>query len=176
MSIADQFPTVAPWPGPDDGDEGRQRRGMAIAASTPIVKTAGGWGIPSRSKPGKHYVIWEDEDGLHCGCPDPFRTCKHIYALQVAREQNQKAAVVYGLVEPAIDLPLPESNHARVPIPVDPAPPPGELTYWGAYNRSQVNEKVRFQRLLYALCEGVVEPARNVRATPIGPTPRPHIW
>ncbi len=162
MSIADLFPTVAPWPGTDDGDEGRQQRGMAIAASTPIVKTAGGWTIPSQSNPGVYYHLSMDEDGAHCSCPDAFRTCKHIRALEIVLDREQKAKAVPVPVTATIDHLLPVSHrNGSVGIPVDPPAPPEEQTYWGMYNRTQTNERPLFKQLLYALCTAVPEPVRS---------------
>lgn len=91
MSTSAQFPTVAPWPGDDDGDEGRTVRGLHIAASTPYIKVPGGWITPSQSDPTVHYRLSLDEDGPYCSCPDPEPFCKHVRGLQFMLEREKKA-------------------------------------------------------------------------------------
>ena len=48
--------TVAPWPGQDDGDEGRRQRGLAIAALVNIKKNKLGYAVPSQSGSGSYVV------------------------------------------------------------------------------------------------------------------------
>ena len=45
---------------PDDGDEGRQRRGLAISALTRIEKNRIGYKVPSQSGNGAYVVSLED--------------------------------------------------------------------------------------------------------------------
>ncbi len=91
MVVTSKYPTVAPWPGPDDGDEGRTERGWHIAASTPFVKVAGGWITPSQSDPSVYYRLAMDEDGAYCNCPDLADSCKHIRGLEFALERERHA-------------------------------------------------------------------------------------
>ena len=91
MIVEPRYPTVAPWPGPDDGDEGRTDRGWHIAAGTPFVKVPGGWLTPSQSDPSVHYRLAMDEDGSHCSCPDQVASCKHIRGLEFVLEREQRA-------------------------------------------------------------------------------------
>ena len=52
----------------DDGDAGRQQRGMAIAALTPVVKNKLGYKVPSQSGRGSYVVNLDGEP--FCTCPD----------------------------------------------------------------------------------------------------------
>ena len=54
---------------PDDGDTGRQKRGMAIAAVVPIQKNSLGYQVPSQSGNGS-YVVSVDDGDPFCTCPD----------------------------------------------------------------------------------------------------------
>ena len=52
---------------PDDGDEGRQQRGLAIAALVTVTKTPVGYRVPSQSGNGSYIVNTDDEP--FCSCP-----------------------------------------------------------------------------------------------------------
>ena len=52
----------------DDGDVGRQQRGMAIAALTHVVKNKLGYKVPSQSGRGSYVVNLDGEP--FCTCPD----------------------------------------------------------------------------------------------------------
>ena len=133
--------TTAPWPGQDDGDEGRQRRGLAIAAIVPIKKNRLGYSVPSQSGSGS-YVVNTDGDPF-CSCPDFERRqqpCKHIYAVEIIiqREERPDGTTV-------------ETKAVRV-------------TYgqnWSAYTAAQVHEGDLFVKLLWELCDGVPQPAQT---------------
>ena len=77
--------TTALGPGdPDDGDMGRQQRGMAIAALVHIEKNRLGYKVPSQSGNGSYVVSVDDEP--FCSCPDfekRQQPCKHIYAVEL---------------------------------------------------------------------------------------------
>lgn len=109
MIVTPRYPTVAPWPGPDDGDEGRTERGWHIAACTPFVKVAGGWITPSQSDPSTHYRLAMDEDGSHCSCPDQVAVCKHIRGLEFVLERERQT-------EEMVDS-LPAAQSIRDPGP-----------------------------------------------------------
>ena len=53
---------------PDDGDAGRQQRGMAIAAMIRIEKNRLGYKVPSQSGNGSYVV--NTDDTPFCTCPD----------------------------------------------------------------------------------------------------------
>ena len=78
---------------PDDGDLGRQQRGIAIAATSIIKKTKVGYMVRSQSGNGHYIVRLDGEDGPACSCPDfemRDEPCKHIYCVEiyVMREEN----------------------------------------------------------------------------------------
>ena len=69
---------------PDDGDAGRQQRGMAIAALARVEKNKLGYKVPSQSGNGS-YVVNVDGDPF-CSCPDfekRQQPCKHVYAVEL---------------------------------------------------------------------------------------------
>ena len=110
MIVDPQHPTVAPWPGLDDGDAGRTTdRGWHIAAPKPFVKIPGGWITPSQTNPHSYYHLSWDEDGAHCNCPDPAASCKHIRALEVTLERERQEQEI-------IDF-LPEAQWIRDHLP-----------------------------------------------------------
>ncbi len=80
---------------PDDGETGRQQRGMAIAASVPIQKNKLGYKVPSQSGNGSYVVSVNGEP--FCTCPDFEKRedrCKHVYAVEftIQREANSPDA------------------------------------------------------------------------------------
>ncbi len=91
MIVTPRYPTVAPWPGPDDGDEGRTERGWHIAACTPFVKVPGGWVTQSQTDPNVRYHLSLDQDGAYCSCPDQAASCKHIKGLEFVLERERQA-------------------------------------------------------------------------------------
>lgn len=92
MIVDPKDPTV--WLGPDD-----------IDASTPFVKVPGGWITPSQTDPSVYYHLSLDEDGAHCGCPDPAVSCKHVRGLKVMLERERH--------EQAIIASIPEAQSVR---------------------------------------------------------------
>ena len=126
MNISERFPTVAPWPGQDDGDEGRTARGWHIAASTPYVKVPGGWITPSQSNPGVYYHLALDEDGPYCSCPDQEAFCKHVRGLQFMLERERKAREIseslgetQGVQEPQRRFVMSSTEDPRATGPAD---------------------------------------------------------
>lgn len=123
---------------PDDGDEGRQQRGIAIAATTPIRTDRYGYKVPSQSGNGSYLVNLEF--GAYCTCPDfekHERPCKHVYAVQffLQREVQPDGTTVDTI--------------RRVTRP------------WSAYNTAQVREGELFGTLLRELCDTVTEEERR---------------
>lgn len=77
---------------PDDGDAGRQQRGMAIAAMVPMPKTPLGFRVKSQSGNGS-YIVNMDGDSPYCSCPDfengRFRRpCKHIWGVWMMMQRE----------------------------------------------------------------------------------------
>ena len=127
---------------PNDGDAGRQQRGMAIAALTRIEKNRLGYKIPSASGNGS-YVVNPGADPF-CTCPDFEKRqerCKHVYAVEftIQREERPDGTTV-------------ETKTVRfVPSGQD----------WPAYNAAQVNEQDHVITLLRELCDTTPQPPQS---------------
>lgn len=127
---------------PDDGDAGRQLRGMAIAAKVSIQKNRVGYKVPSQSGNGSYVVNIDGEP--FCSCPDFERRqqpCKHVYAVEfsIQREEWPDGTQV-------------ETQTCRV-------------TYgqnWPAYNAAQVHEQEYFGVLLRELCDTIPQPLQGL--------------
>ena len=124
---------------PDDGDAGRQQRGMAIAALSQIEENRLGYKIASQSGNGS-YVVTPGDDPF-CTCPDFEKRgerCKHVYAVEfiIQREERPDGTTV-------------ETKAVRfVPMGQD----------WPAYNAAQINEGDHFAVLLRELCDTIPQP------------------
>ena len=141
---------------PDDGDEGRQQRGPAIAALAPIEKRQSGYWVPSQSKNGFYIVNLDDGDGPNCDCPDfelYQRPCKHIYATQLVlrREEHRECgrAQKDGVHQPMVKK---QKTYQRD---------------WRAYDKAQNNEPKHFEVLLRALCDRVEQPRQYGQGRPL---------
>ena len=121
---------------PDDGPEGRQRRGLAIAAITKIERNKLGFSVPNQSGHGT-YVVSLDDGGF-CSCPDfakeHVQRCKHIFACEIVVQRETQA-----------------DGSTRVTELVTVT----KASEWTIYNQAQVHEAERFTELLQALCEGI---------------------
>jgi transposase len=138
--------TVAPWPGQDDGDTGRQQRGLAIAALTRIERNQLGWKVPSQSGNGTYVVSLDGQP--FCTCPDfeaRRQPCKHVYAVEyvIQRETKSDGTTIYT-----------ESILVAY----------GEG--WHTYNLAQTKEQERFTELLRSLCDGISNPLQEGRGRP----------
>ena len=127
---------------PDDGESGRQQRGMAIAAVVPIQKNRLGYQVPSQSGNGSYVVSVDDEP--FCTCPDFEKRqerCKHVYAVEftVQREDQSTDA------SPA--------DPETVRVVLGPS--------WTAYNLAQTNEQELVGTLLRELCATVSQPPQG---------------
>ena len=127
---------------PDDGDAGRQQRGMAIAALVPVVKNKLGYKIPSQSGNGSYVVNVDDEP--FCTCPDFEKRqepCKHVYAVEfiIRREERPDGTTI-------------ETKTLRVV---------STGQDWPAYNAVQIHEGDHFAELLRELCDTVPQPAQT---------------
>lgn len=122
--------------------QGRQERGLLIAATCKIERNKLGWKVPSQSGNGT-YIVNLDHGEPFCTCPD-FETqhekCKHIYAVEYAMQREKRP------------------NDTTV------ATKAARITYrqnWPAYNEAQTHETERFTELLHELCEGIVQPVQT---------------
>ena len=125
----------------DDGAQGRQMRGLAIAVLDKNIRPDRfGYKVPSQSGNGVYLVNLEYES--YCSCPDfekRGQSCKHIYAVQALLQRNGQ---MDGLIPPAVGV--------RVTQP------------WQAYNESQVHEGELFATLLRGLCDTVPQPPQHL--------------
>ena len=127
---------------PDDGEEGRRQRGLAIAALVPIRPDRYGYKVPAQSGVGSYLVNLEH--GPYCTCPDFEKrelACKHVFAVELMLE---RAAHPDG---PPLVAPPPQ----RVPLSQP----------WSAYNAAQVHEGEMFPLLLRELCDTVEQPPQH---------------
>ena len=96
--MSSAYSATALGPGdPDDGDAGRQQRGIAIAAHTKNFRYTPrlGYRVPSQSNGGSYVVVLDDVEPL-CSCPDyekRQRSCKHIYATLIIVEREKLTGV-----------------------------------------------------------------------------------
>ena len=125
---------------PDDGDEGRLRRGLAIAALANIRPDRFGYRVPSQSNYGAYEVTLED--GGYCTCPDyekRQRDCKHIVAVRVIiqREEHDDGSTTDTI------------RTVRFTRP------------WAAYTAAQVNEGEVFASLLREICDTIPQPPQT---------------
>ena len=128
---------------PDDGDDGRQQRGMAIAAVVPIEKNRLGYKVPSQSGNGSYMVSANGEP--FCTCPDFEKNqarCKHVYAVEFTVQRDSHAVETKAESEP-------------VRVALGPS--------WTAYNLAQTNEQELFETLLRELCATVQQPPQEGR-------------
>ena len=123
---------------PDDGDAGRQQRGMAIAAVVPIQKNRLGYQVPSQSGNGSYVVSIDDEP--FCTCPDfeqRQERCKHVYAVEFTVQREDQS----------------DASPETVRVALGPS--------WTAYNLAQTNEQELFGTLLHELCATVSQPPQG---------------
>jgi transposase len=122
--------------------DGRQQRGLMIAATARIARKGNTWTVPSQTMNGQ-YTVTKAGDELRCSCPDyelRGMTCKHGYAIEFVLRR-----------ETASDGTVTETRAARV-------------TYgqnWPAYNRAQTGEKAQFCMLLRDLVASVPTPEQK---------------
>ncbi len=141
--LALSIPTALGPNDPDDGDEGRKARGMAIAALVSITKTPLGYRVPSQSGNGSYMVSVGDTE--FCSCADfeaRQRFCKHVVAVEytIRREERPDGSTV-------------ETKTFRVAV---------QGQDWPAYNAAQMHEQEWFGKLLRDLCDGVEQPPQRM--------------
>ena len=143
FNLQSQIPLALPAGAVDDGDEGRQARGMAIAAITRIEKNPLGYTIPSLSGNGSY--VMNNQNGGFCSCPDfaaRQQPCKHLYALEfvIQRQERPDGTQTVRIVATGQN--------------------------WPAYNAAQVNEQSHFVSLLRDLCNTIPQPEQRGRGRP----------
>jgi transposase len=117
----------------------KQAKGLEIATNSKITREGNVWIVPSQSGSKKYIVNLFIQT---CTCPSYEAhglKCKHIYAAEYAlhRESGGTLPATEEIVRP---------------------------TYrqsWREYNLAQINEKAKFQELLYELCHDVEDLPRK---------------
>jgi transposase len=131
-------------------DNGRELRGLEIAAKARISRQGDRWLVPSQSgnknvREG-YYKVKPDPSTPHCNCPDhELRQvkCKHIWAVEftIQREYTND-----GQTETLTETVTVKKTYKQE---------------WSAYNAAQTNEKDQFQKLLHELCKGIGGPSQK---------------
>lgn len=120
--------------------DGRQQRGLAIAAKGGLVNDGPMWRVPSQSSRTMYRV---NPFSGQCSCPDHEDTgvrCKHVWAVTFILTAETDADGTTTVTRAA------------------------RLTYsqeWSSYNRAQVAEKDSFMSLLSSLCATVPQPVQD---------------
>ena len=125
----------------------RQIRGEQLAVSAKIKEQNGFWFVPNSVGNNKPYRV--DLRNETCNCADyTFRRqkCKHLIAVDIVSKRELKS--------PAVEI-------DTKAIPQLPARKTYEQN-WSKYNAAQCAEKSEFQKLLYALCQGIGSPAQRM--------------
>lgn len=125
--------------------DAREERGRQLARVVQIRQVGRRWAVPSQTRAAERYLV--DVEDAACTCPDfELRrgTCKHQHA------------VLFWI---AWGRDVDADGNVTETVTVK------RKTYrqkdWGAYNASQHHEKEYVERLLRALCAGVVQPPRR---------------
>lgn len=129
----------------------REERGLVIAATCNVKKSAAGWTVPSQSKDGSRYTVRLDGDHPHCTCPDHenrAEKCKHIWAVEYVQRRESNPDGSTTVTE---RLTVTQTVEKRATYPQN----------WPAYNAAQSVEKDRVQELLFDLCRHLPEPERT---------------
>ncbi len=116
----------------------REERGRWLARHAHIQRRHDGeWNVPSKSNPGRNYIVRQKDDRFTCTCQD-FETngniCKHIHAVRTIILKAYGKNEVFEFKRPT----YPQN--------------------WSAYNQSQTQEKEVFLKLLSDLCNSIEEP------------------
>jgi transposase len=124
----------------------REERGLVIAATQKLTQKGRVWLVPSQSGKGK-YTVCPDPESPYCSCPDHEDhggKCKHLYAVETVLKRE---ALMDGTVVETKTVTFTEKKVYKQD--------------WPLYNLGQIEEKKRFQTLLFDLCRGVVDPPTN---------------
>jgi transposase len=121
--------------------DGREQRGLEIAATKKLRQNGAVWIVPSQRGTGT-YVVDPTEAQPTCSCPDyedRGEPCKHIFAVEytVRRESSAAGETVTETLK---------------------------VTYrqhWPAYNAAQTHEKERVAVLLHDLCSAIDNPPQG---------------
>lgn len=121
---------------------GREQRGLVLAATARITRKGDAWSVPSQTLNGR-YTVTQDGADFRCSCPDHETRgikCKHAFAVEFVMRR-----------EIAPDGTVTETRAVRLIYSQD----------WPAYNRAQTQEKDTFCGLLRDLVSDVPPPERK---------------
>jgi transposase len=125
----------------------RELKGMQIAATMPVRKSAEGWIVPSQSHRGDYRVAPRNpvlgDLGLVCECPDfelRGKPCKHVIAVELTIRR-------FSVTEDGDVL----TEEVKVTYTQD----------WVAYNAAQCAEKDHFLPMLRDLCATIPQPPQG---------------
>jgi transposase len=124
--------------------DGREQRGLVIAATMRLRKNGDKWSVPSQSKIGAFYTVTVTGKAATCTCPDfeaHQETCKHGFAVTFTIQREE---TVYSTLPPVTET-------IRVTYTQN----------WPAYNAAQTSEKTIVASLLRALCGGIQQPPQR---------------
>jgi transposase len=123
--------------------DGREQRGLEIAATVKLKQKGGVWSVPSQGGKGDIYRVNLKGDEPTCSCPDHETRrvkCKHIHAVEYSIRR-----------ETCPDGTTTVTKTVRVTYAQD----------WPAYNAAQCHEKTRVTELLRGLCDGITQPPQG---------------
>ena len=123
--------------------DGREQRGIIIAAMCRIERSGSTWLVPSQSAAEKRYTV--DLATEKCTCPDCENgfVCKHIRAVKIVVQRETGRD---GTVTETKEITFTEKKVYQQD--------------WPAYNAAQTEEKSRFIVLLNALCDLITQPTQ----------------
>src|SRR5579863_3092773 len=124
----------------------REERGLVIAATQKLTQKGKVWLVPSQNGKGR-YTVCPDSETPYCSCPDHEETglpCKHVYAVRFTLKREQGTD---GTVTETKTMTFTQKRVYRQD--------------WPIYNLAQIEEKRRFQALLFDLCAGLPDPPEN---------------
>jgi transposase len=139
--------------------DGREQRGLVIAAMVKLNGKDGTWKVPSQSCD-KTYTV--DPIGQTCTCPDHMEwhhKCKHLFAVEITIKREISTD---GTITETKSITFTEKRAYKQDNV--------------AYHEAQRNEKNRFQVLLHELCKGIDEPDRKPTRGPVPHTLKDSIF
>jgi len=125
--------------------DAREERGRQLARVAQIRRVGRRWAVPSQTCASERYLV--DVEGAACTCPDFEErrgTCKHQHAVMFWIAWGRDVGADGSVTE---TLTLKRKTYAQ--------------PCWRTYNASQIHEREYVERLLTALCAGLVQPPRT---------------
>jgi transposase len=124
-------------------DNGREQRGLMIAATMRLRRNGDAWMVPSQTHSGAAYTVVLAGETPKCSCPDYEANqgkCKHIFAVEFSIRRE---------TEPDGTTTITQTTR---------------VTYgqnWASYNAAQTTEKTIAASLLRELCGGIQQPPQG---------------